>query len=127
MASTVEIPFTGGCACGAVRYECGAAPLRMVNCHCRDCQLASGGAYSPTAIASREAFKLTKGETAVFEKIAESGNTAYREFCAFCGTPLFASSSGGKALIGIKAASLDDPSWFRAEPTCGLKARESCW
>ena len=30
--------FSGGCACGAIRYECSAAPLMMLNCHCRDCQ-----------------------------------------------------------------------------------------
>lgn len=29
------MPFTGGCACGAIRYECGAEPLFMGNCHCQ--------------------------------------------------------------------------------------------
>ena len=57
----MEIPFTGGCACAAIRYECLALPLRMVNCHCRDCQIASGSAYSPTLIMARSAVKLTKG------------------------------------------------------------------
>ncbi|MGE5302839.1 MAG: hypothetical protein ACM3TN_05890 [Alphaproteobacteria bacterium] len=32
--------FTGGCLCGAVRYECSADALFMGNCHCRDCQKA---------------------------------------------------------------------------------------
>ena len=35
-------PFTGGCACGAVRYECSAEPLMMGNCHCRDFLRATG-------------------------------------------------------------------------------------
>lgn len=39
--------FTGGCLCGAVRYECSADALFMGNCHCRDCQKAGGGAYDP--------------------------------------------------------------------------------
>ena len=39
--------FTGGCLCGAVRYECSADPFFMGNCHCRDCQRSSGGAYEP--------------------------------------------------------------------------------
>jgi len=38
-------PFSGGCACGAIRYECAAEPLYMVNCECRDCQRATGSAY----------------------------------------------------------------------------------
>ena len=36
--------FSGGCACGGVRYDCSSAPAAMVNCHCRDCQRAGGGA-----------------------------------------------------------------------------------
>ena len=112
---TVPASFSGGCACGKVRYECTAAPLRMLNCHCRDCQLASGGAYSPTLIMATAAVAVTKGKTKYFEKLADSGNIARREFCADCGTPLFASSLGRVEFIGIKAASMDDPTWFRPE------------
>jgi hypothetical protein len=111
----VKIPFTGGCACGAIRYQCLAPPLRMLNCHCRDCQVASGSAYSPTLIMARSAVTLTTGQPARFEKLAESGNIAIREFCRACGTPLFASSSAAETYLGIRASSLDDPSWFRPE------------
>ena len=34
----MKIPFTGGCACGAIRYECTVEPTSMFKCHCRDCQ-----------------------------------------------------------------------------------------
>jgi len=27
--------ISGGCACGAIRYEAHADPIVMVNCHCR--------------------------------------------------------------------------------------------
>jgi hypothetical protein len=87
----------------------------MVNCHCRDCQLASGSAYSATLIMATAALTITKGKTKYFEKLADSGNIARREFCADCGTPLFASSLGHAGLIGIKAASLDDPTWFKPQ------------
>jgi hypothetical protein len=44
-------PFSGGCACGAIRYECSAEPIVMGNCHCRDCQLERrrllGGHFGP--------------------------------------------------------------------------------
>jgi hypothetical protein len=115
MSGATEIPFGGGCACGAVRYECSAIPVRMLNCHCRDCQVASGSAYSPTLVMARDAVNVTRGQTAAYEKVAESGNTARREFCPHCGTPLFASSSARPGYIGIRAASLDNPACFRPE------------
>jgi len=111
----VEIPFAGGCACGAVRYECLQLPLGMLNCHCRDCQIAGGSTCSPTLIMPRSAVRLTQGQLAHFEKRADSGNLATREFCPSCGTPLFASTSAAEEYLAVRAASLDDPSWFRPE------------
>jgi hypothetical protein len=113
--AAAKVPFSGGCACGAIRYECSALPLRMLNCHCRDCQLASGSAYSPTVIMARSAVNITKGETSMYQRVAESGNIAKREFCPSCGTPLFASSSARPGYVRIRAASLDDPAWFKPE------------
>ena len=107
--------FFGGCACGAIRYECSAPPLRMVNCHCRDCQLASGSGYAATLIMASSAVRLLRGAPGEYQTAAESGNVATRGFCAACGTPLFARSSSRPDILGVKAASLDDPSWFVAE------------
>ncbi len=39
----MKTPFTGGCSCGAIRYESTAEPIMMFKCHCRDCQQATGG------------------------------------------------------------------------------------
>ena len=35
---------TGGCLCGAVRYESEGEPFFALQCHCRDCQRSSGTA-----------------------------------------------------------------------------------
>jgi hypothetical protein len=108
------LEFTGGCACGAVRYECSNAPIAMINCHCRDCQRASGAGYFPTVIVARSTFRIGKGQPKLYMVTAESGNSAQRAFCGDCGSPLFASSASRPELIGIRAGSLDDPSWFQA-------------
>lgn len=108
-------PFSGGCACGAIRYECSADPLITLNCHCRDCQRASGSAYAALLNVPIAAFTLTRGTLKYHRVTGESGNTLDRGFCPECGSPVVikgqrASSLG---LIVLWAASLDDPSWFR--------------
>ena len=113
MERTVPSYFAGGCACGAVRYECTSAPVAMVSCHCRDCQRAGGAGYAPTIVVPRAAFRLSGRQPALHEVISASGETATRGFCGSCGSPLFASSSAREDAVGIRAGSLDDPSWFR--------------
>lgn len=87
--------------------------MAMVNCHCRDCQRAGGGAYSPTLVVRAQSLQITHGQPKFHRVGAESGNEATRAFCVDCGSQLFAFSSGRSGFVGIKAGSLDDPSWFK--------------
>ena len=57
----MKIPFTGGCVCGEVRYECSAPPLMMFKCHCRDCQQVTGGPFVPAVNVPLNAFKIIQG------------------------------------------------------------------
>jgi hypothetical protein len=109
----VSVPFTGGCACGAIRYECATEPLYMGNCHCRDCQRATGSAYFAAVGMSTAAFRLTAGTPAYYEKLADSGNTMRRAFCPQCGSPVFLTNSARPNLVVLYAGSVDDPSWVR--------------
>ena len=104
--------FTGGCMCGAVRYECSAEPLRTANCHCRDCQKASGGAFVSALAVPKSALKIA-GEVKYYEVKADSGNMVSRGFCPNCGARLFGKPQGAPDVAVIMAGSLDDPSWFR--------------
>jgi len=104
--------FTGGCSCGAVRYECSAAPLFTANCHCRDCQRASGGGFVSVLGVPTDAVKIT-GEVKYFDVQGDSGNPIGRGFCPACGSRLFARPAAAPDRMGIMAGSLDDPSWYR--------------
>src|SRR5208282_1265612 len=66
-------PFAGGCLCRAVRYEVSAEPLAVMNCHCRDCQYSSGGAYTTAVVVPKAAFRLTKGSPKRFASKGDSG------------------------------------------------------
>ena len=57
----IAVPFTGGCACGAIRYECSAEPVMNVICHCRDCQRASGSAFCPSINVAMDALIVAGG------------------------------------------------------------------
>jgi hypothetical protein len=64
-------PIAGGCACGAIRYEVTAEPIVTFNCHCRDCQKTTGGAYTPVFYVPAKGFKITKGTPKYFGTTSE--------------------------------------------------------
>lgn len=106
-------PFSGGCLCGAIRYESRAAPLFSINCHCRDCQRTTGTAYAPVLAVPTDALTITQGEPTYYTSQSDSGQTVSRGFCSECGSGIFSKLSANPDIVGLKAASLDDPSWFR--------------
>ncbi len=104
--------FSAGCRCGQVRITVSAEPSMVANCHCRDCQYASGGAYSTIVMLPREAVAIT-GATTQYTVTADSGNEVTRSFCPTCGSPLFSELSAMESVVVLKAAALDDPGWLR--------------
>ena len=104
--------LNGGCQCGAVRYECNTEPLFMGNCHCRDCQRATGGAYAPAMGVPAETLKV-RGEVKYYDIHLDSGGTSSRGFCPTCGARLFGKSSATPTIIALYAGSLDEPSVFQ--------------
>jgi hypothetical protein len=61
-AKTVEITkLTGGCYCGAVRYEAEGAPLMQAQCHCRECQYITGGSPNMFVAMAPDGFRYTNG------------------------------------------------------------------
>ena len=103
--------FSGGCACGAVRYECQADPIFMGNCHCRDCQRASGGGMTRRS-ESLQRRSRSRGNVKYHECKADNGNTLSRGFCPECGSRLFGKTSGMTDLAMFTAGSLDDPTQY---------------
>lgn len=107
----MPVPFSGGCRCGAVRYECNAEPAQVAHCHCRDCQYAAGGGYSTIVIVPTDSLRIT-GAVEGYEDPGDSGKVVRRQFCPTCGTPVFSEPEIAPGIKVIKAGSLDDPSWL---------------
>ncbi len=103
--------LTGGCLCGAVRFETSAAPIFSGNCHCRDCQRSSGSAFTPAIFVPEENVAI-QGAVKYFESKADSGNTISRGFCPQCGSQLFAKLQALPNALGLRAGTLDAPENF---------------
>ena len=103
--------LTGGCFCGALRFEiAGEIPMRAL-CFCRTCQKVSGGAGNLFIGIEERAFRYTQGEPRRFtHHAASSGPT--REFCAECGVHIAARSPKAPGGVVVKVGTLDDPSVF---------------
>lgn len=108
----MNIPITGGCACGSIRYACAREPVAMINCHCRDCQLSSGAPFASGIVAMSADVEII-GTPKSYTVRASSGGLTTRTFCADCGTPLFTTSEAHPEFTSIRFSSLDHPSGFK--------------
>lgn len=99
--------ISGGCACGAVRYELKSAPFDAGWCHCRICQLTSGAPAMVFASVPTDDFVFTAGADKV--KSFKSSSFGHRLFCGECGTPLLMRVDHQPETADFSVATLDDP------------------
>ena len=108
----MNLPFSGGCACGAIRYTSAQKPIAMINCHCSDCQLSSGAPFASGIVVMTADLQIS-GTPKTYAVPASSGGVATRSFCADCGTPLLTRSDANAQFTSIRFPSLDDSSSFK--------------
>jgi hypothetical protein len=106
-------PISGGCACGAVRYELLSRPFDCGWCHCTTCQRMSGAPGMVYASIPRSDFVYVKGAERV-KPLTLSG-FAHRAFCGDCGSPLTVAYDFQPETIDFTIGTLDDPSGVAPE------------
>ena len=106
--------YTGGCACGAIRFHIAAEPLFQNHCQCRDCQHKSGTGHGSYLTFSRQGVEQT-GEAAHWDIVGDSGHVKTRAFCPTCGAPVYMTFSAMPEVFTVHAASLDDPGRFKPQ------------
>ena len=113
----MNIPFTGGCACGAIRCECKAEPVMMVKCHCRDCQRITGTGFLPAVLVPADSFRLPRRQLRYHFTPSIARAKRKRGFCPECGSRVTGGEfeAGASAFVGLLAGSLDDASWFKPQ------------
>ena len=98
--------MTGGCHCGAIRYEAEGEALAHALCHCTDCRRHAGAPMVGWAMYPQGAVRVTKGAP----KVYGSSQHGRRQFCPGCGTGLFyVNEDMLPGIIDVQSATMDDP------------------
>ena len=112
--------FTGGCLCGAVRFEAQGEPMYAGHCYCEDCRKASGSGFVAFMSYPASAVRFS-GQTRTYSCKAARGGDAVRNFCPVCGSLVFGGIVGQDTSHTIYAGALDDPTLFH--PTIAIFAK----
>jgi hypothetical protein len=107
--------YTGGCACGAIRYEASSEPMFENHCQCLDCQKRSGTGHSSYLTFPHRADVTISGEAKTWRVASDNGNEKVHAFCPTCGTPVYLTFVATPERLAIHATSLDDPSQFNPQ------------
>lgn len=112
--------FTGGCLCGALRYEADGEPRYAGLCYCPDCQKATGSAFVGFLGFDADVVRIT-GASASFSCRSARGGEARRNFCPACHSTVFGGDRDHGAEVNIYSGSLDAQTLF--QPRIAIFAR----
>lgn len=97
--------YTGGCLCGAVRFEIAGPIHNIVYCHCSRCRKAQGSAFAANGIVRARDFRLVAGEDRLTGYESSPGQTKY--FCGTCGSPILSRSQARPGQVRVRLGSID--------------------
>jgi hypothetical protein len=104
----VSLPLTGGCGCGAVRFEVDQPPTAAVYCHCTRCQRRTGTAAAASARVEPRSVRVVRGEDRLRSWAPEGG--WLKVFCGDCGSALFACDPDSAEVRAVRLGAFDgDP------------------
>ena len=107
--------LTGGCLCGAVRFELGEPPYAAGYCHCTRCQRRTGTASSAQARIDGRSLRLIDDEGLLRSWRHPQGGFE-KSFCSRCGAHLFSRNPEDRTQMSVRLGAFDEdpgvpPSW----------------
>jgi hypothetical protein len=104
----VDLPLTGRCLCGAVRFEVTEPLVSAGYCHCTRCQRRTGTAAAVSASIAPGSLRILTGEELVTDYTPPDGFV--KVFCSACGGALWSRHPDDPERIGIRMGTFDsDP------------------
>jgi|SRR6266508_3343890 len=103
-----ELPLTGGCLCGGVRFEVAEPPIAASYCHCTRCQRRTGSAASVQVRIVPGSLRVTAGEELM--RAYEPPDGYAKAFCSRCGSALWSRSPENSEALSVRMGAFDlDP------------------
>ena len=103
-----SLPLTGGCGCGAVRFEITEPLGQAVYCHCTRCQRRTGAAAGASARVAPGSFAITAGEEHL--KAWSPGDGFDKVFCGECGSAVLVRDPASGEVAMVRLGEIDgDP------------------
>ncbi len=103
-----NLPLTGGCLCGGVRFEVMEPLVSASYCHCTRCQRRTGTAASPQARIVPGSLRVLAGDELL--RAYEPGDGFAKVFCSACGSALWSRHPQDGAIMSVRLGAFDsDP------------------
>ena len=97
--------YTGGCLCGAVRFEIHGGIRHIVYCHCSQCRKAQGSAFAANGIVDSAQFVLVRGEDKLTDYESTPGQFKY--FCQVCGSPILSKRPAVPEQVRVRLGTIE--------------------
>lgn len=121
---TQETFAKGECQCGNIKYTVTGNPALSAQCHCTDCQKASGTGHMSNAF-FREDDVIISGNFGEYTVTSDAGNQLVRRFCPTCGNRAHGTNSGRPGMVNIPVGIFEDNSWFSPQVVVYTKNRHA--
>jgi hypothetical protein len=103
-----DLPLTGGCLCGAVRFEVTEPLVSASYCHCTRCQRRTGTAAAVSGRIVPGSLRILSGEELLRSFDPPDGFS--KVFCSGCGSALWSRNPKDPDVIGVRLGAVDgDP------------------
>jgi hypothetical protein len=106
-----------------VRYVVTTEPIRLLACHCKECQRQSGSAFAMSMPVKKDSLTVT-GLTKQTTRSADSGNEVTGVFCPECGVRIYHILASAPDIVAVKPGTLDDTSWLRPDTFIWMKSAQ---
>jgi hypothetical protein len=105
----LDVPLSGGCLCGRVRYRIHEDPIAFYACHCTDCQRESGAPFGLSMVVRSEALEHLGGDVRRLRVPMSDGRHKSATRCTECGIRVWSESLRSPQIVWLSPGTLDDP------------------